>query len=82
MLIDTKQMVSATEVNQNFSRVSKMVDESGTVIILKKNVPTYVLSKFKNDENDKYCYLSDSEALAALDMVMKENHESLKELAK
>ena len=39
MTVNTKNLVSITEANQNFSKVARMVDENGTVIILKNNVP-------------------------------------------
>ena len=39
MTIDTNTMISITEANQNFSKVTKVVDEHGTAVILKYNVP-------------------------------------------
>ena len=39
MTIDTNTMISITEANQNFSKVAKVVDEHGTAVILKNNVP-------------------------------------------
>jgi len=33
MKINTKNLVSITEANQNFSRVARLVDERGPVII-------------------------------------------------
>ena len=39
MLINTEQMISMSEANQNFSRVARMVDQEGQAIILKNNVP-------------------------------------------
>ena len=39
MNINTKNLVSITEANQNFSKVARLVDESGAVVILKNNVP-------------------------------------------
>ena len=39
MTIDTNTMISITEANQNFSKVTKLVDERGTAVILKNNVP-------------------------------------------
>lgn len=45
MLMDSKNLVSITEANQNFSKVTKMVDANGYVVILKNNKPTYFLSK-------------------------------------
>jgi len=43
MNINIENLVSISEANQNFSRVARLVDEKGTAIILKNNVPRYVL---------------------------------------
>ena len=53
MVVDTKNLVSITEANQNFSRVARMVDESGVAVILKNNVPRYVLVEFSQMENEQ-----------------------------
>ena len=50
MLIDTNYMVSITEANQNFSRVARMADRAGAVVILKNNAPRYVLREFSKLE--------------------------------
>ena len=42
MMVDTKNLVPMTEANQNFSRVVRMVDESGLAVILKNNKPRYI----------------------------------------
>jgi antitoxin Phd len=34
MNVNTKNLISITEANQNFSRVARLVDESGSVVIL------------------------------------------------
>ena len=36
MNINTNNMVPITEANQNFSRVSRIVDENGSAVVLKK----------------------------------------------
>jgi len=46
MQIDTKNLVSISEANQNFSKVARLVDENGAAIILKNNTPRYVLIEF------------------------------------
>ena len=46
MIIDTNTMISITEANQNFSKVAKVVDRHGTAIILKNNVPRYLVIDF------------------------------------
>ena len=43
MTIDTNTMISITEANQNFSKVARVVDEHGTAVILKNNVPRYLV---------------------------------------
>ncbi|MDR0356718.1 MAG: type II toxin-antitoxin system Phd/YefM family antitoxin [Deltaproteobacteria bacterium] len=43
MNINAENLVSISEANQNFSRMARLVDEKGTAIILKNNVPRYVL---------------------------------------
>lgn len=43
MTIDTKTMVSISDANQNFSKVARLVDECGSAVILKNNVPRYLL---------------------------------------
>ncbi len=52
MVINTDNLVSITEANQNFSRVARMVDENGAAVILKNNVPRYVLMEFSQVEDD------------------------------
>ena len=50
MTVNTKNLVSITEANQNFSRVVRLVDEHGAAVILKNNVPRYVLVEFSQAE--------------------------------
>lgn len=43
MLIDSKQIVSMTEANQNFSKVVRLAEENGCVVIFKNNNPKFAL---------------------------------------
>ena len=43
MQIDTNTIVSATEANQNFSRVTRIVEKNGQAIIFKNNHPKYMV---------------------------------------
>ena len=49
MNINTKQIVSISEANQNFSRVARMTDKHGEVIIFKNNKPKYKLVDIENE---------------------------------
>lgn len=53
MMINTENLVSITDANQNFSRVARMVDEKGAAIILKNNVPRYILMEFDQLEEEQ-----------------------------
>ena len=53
MTVNTKNLVSITEANQNFSRVARLVDENGAAIILKNNVPRYVVLEFSQAEQEQ-----------------------------
>lgn len=43
MQIDTGTIISITEANQNFSRVTRIAERSGRAVIFKNNRPRYVL---------------------------------------
>ena len=44
MNLNTKQIVSISEANQNFSRVARLVEKQGEVYIFKNNKPRYKLT--------------------------------------
>lgn len=80
MLIDTNNLVSITEANQNFSKIARMVEESGSVVILKNNTPKYLLINFDQAEQDGY--VDDMELFAMSDKLMKKNKKAYEALAK
>lgn len=80
MTIDTNTMVSITEANQNFSKVARMVDELGSVVILKNNAPRYLVIDFsKADDNTT---ASDADVLEISKRIMAQNKEAYEVLAK
>lgn len=86
MTIDTNTMISITEANQNFSKVAKVVDEHGTAVILKNNVPKYLVIDFSKAENfsceQKEKITSDEDVFAISDQLIKQNTEAYEVLAK
>lgn len=80
MMINTKNLISMTEANQNFSKVTRLVDETGSALILKNNRPSYVLMKYENVER---AAAADDESLDAVSQkLMKKNRLAYEELAK
>ena len=46
MTIDTNTVVSMTEANQNFSKVTRIVDQYGRAVVFKNNTPRYMIIDF------------------------------------
>lgn len=80
MTIDTNTMISITEANQNFSKVTKVVDEHGTAVILKNNVPRYIVIDFSKVEKEKIAATED--VLSISERLIKQNMEAYEVLAK
>ena len=80
MTIDTNTMISITEANQNFSKVTKVVDEHGTAVILKNNVPRYIVIDFSKVEKEKIAATED--VLSISNRLIKQNMEAYEVLAK
>jgi len=80
MNINTNLLVPMTEANQNFSKVVRLVDESGMAVILKNNKPRYMVLSFS--EYDEIQAARSKMINEAADKVIAENMEALLELAK
>ena len=80
MTIDTSTMISITEANQNFSKVARLVDERGTAVILKNNVPRYLVIDFSKAEENAIA--SDEDVSAISKRLLAQNKEAYEVLAK
>ena len=80
MKIDTNAMVSITEANQNFSKVARMVDEHGTAVILKNNVPRYLVIDFSKAQADAAA--PDEDVLSLSRRLIEQNREAYEVLAR
>jgi antitoxin Phd len=52
MLVPTDCIVSITEANQNFSKVTRLVDERSRVIVMKNNKPKYMVIDVEQYEKE------------------------------
>jgi antitoxin Phd len=80
MTINTNAMVSITEANQNFSKVARLVDELGTAVILKNNVPRYLVIDFSRADADAEA--ADEDVMAISKRLIAKNQEAYEVLAK
>ena len=80
MTIDTKTIVSATEANQNFSRVARIADAHGQAVIFKNNRPKYILVDV---DSTPYFEMTDDEKIDVVAArILKEHRAAFEELAK
>lgn len=80
MTVNTNTLVSITEANQNFSKVARLVDRNGSAVILKNNVPRYIVLEFS--EVEKVQMAADEDIADISQRLIAKNLEAYKELAK
>lgn len=80
MTIDTAAIVSVSEANQNFSRVTRIADKHGQAVIFKNNRPKYMLVDL---ENSPILEMTDDEKIDVVAArIMKRYRPAFLELAK
>ena len=83
MMVNTDYLVPMTDANQNFSKVVRVVDESGLAVILKNNKPRYVVVDFDEYDTIMAAMQMRKEKIdRAAEKLIDENMEALLELAK
>lgn len=80
MIIDTNQIVTVTEANQNFSRVTRIADKTGQAVIFKNSRPQYLLVNI--DENPVIDLTDDEKIDIVAARILKKYHAAFEELAK
>ena len=80
MLIDTRQIITVTDANQNFSKATRIADDYGDAIVFKNNRPKY---KLINLELEPDLQLTDDEKVDVIARrVLERYKDAFLELAK
>ena len=83
MMINTDLIIPMTDANQNFSKVTRIVDEDGMAVIMKNNKPRYIVVDFEEyDRINTAMQMRKQKIDAVADNVIDENMEAFLELAK
>ena len=80
MMVNTNNLVSITEANQNFSKVARLVDERGSAVILKNNTPRSLIIEFSQAEQLQAA--EDEDVMNISARLLKQNREAYEVLAK
>ena len=80
MIIDTNQIITMTDANQNFSKASKTAEKYGEAIIIKNNKPRYLLVDLNNAN---YIELTEDEKIEVVaKRILAKHIEAFRKLAK
>jgi antitoxin Phd len=80
MKVNINNLVSISEANQNFSKVARLADENGAAVILKNNVPRYVLIEYSQLQKEE---ISDNEEVDKVaKRILSKHMKAFEELAK
>ena len=80
MNIDTNTIVPISVANQNFSKVARLVDQYGSVVIMKNNSPRYIIYEF--NQADTMQAATDDDVILSSTKLMHRNAHVYEELAK
>ncbi len=80
MTFDTNAVFTATEANQNFSRVARMAEKKGRVLVFKQNRPKLLVIDLDTEPQIK---MSEDEKLRFVaERILREHRAAFEELAK
>ena len=80
MNIDTNTLVPISAANQNFSKVTRIVDQYGAAVIMKNNVPRDIVYEFNQADANQEAL--DDDVFAVSSEIMRRNKHVYEELAK
>ena len=80
MIINSENIISITEADQNFSKAAKIADKNGEAVLFKNNRPKYVLYDI---ESSPQIEMTEEEKIEFVGRrILKEHLNAFKELAK
>ena len=80
MTIDTNAIVTATEANQNFSKVARLAEKKGRVVVFKNNRPKLLVIDLDTEPQIDMSEDEKLEFVAA--RILREHRAAFEELAK
>lgn len=80
MIVNTEQMLSVSEANQNFSKATRLADRHGSVIMLKNNKPSYMLISLR--DNPGLELTEDEQIDVVARRILERHRRAFEELAK
>lgn len=80
MQIDSNTIVTATEANQNFSKVARIAEKKGRAVVFKNNRPKYLVIDL--DVEPQIEMTEDEKISFVAERILREHKAAFQELAK
>lgn len=80
MQIDSNTIVTATEANQNFSKVARIAEKNGRAVVFKNNRPKYLVIDL--DVEPQIEMTEDEKINFVAERILREHKAAFQELAK
>ena len=80
MQIDSSTIVTATEANQNFSKVARSAEQKGRAVVFKNNRPKYLLIDL--DVEPQIDMTEDEKIAFVAERILRKHRAAFEELAK
>ncbi len=80
MQIDSSTIVTATEANQNFSKVARIAEKKGRAVVFKNNRPKYLVIDL--DVEPQIEMTEDEKINFVAERILREHKAAFQELAK
>ena len=80
MQIDSNTIVTATEANQNFSKVARIAEKKGRAVVFKNNRPKYLVINL--DVEPQIEMTEDEKINFVAERILREHKAAFQELAK
>jgi antitoxin Phd len=80
MQIDSTTIVTATEANQNFSKVARIAEKTGRAVVFKNNRPKYLVIDL--DVEPQIEMTEDEKITFVAERILREHKAAFQELAK
>lgn len=80
MQIDSNTIVTATEANQNFSKVARIAEKKGRAVVFKNNRPKYLVIDL--DVEPQIEMTEDEKINFVAERILREHEAAFQELAK
>jgi antitoxin Phd len=82
MNLNSESLISIAEIDKDFSKLAKVVDKTGTAILLDNDIPRYIIIEFPKKQHDSYAIADKEEVFSIAERIINEHRPAFEALSK